>query len=86
MPRQCRIHCNDRSEELPLTDAGLKYVSSFSGLETLSLENTRVTDAGLRHLRGLRNLQRLYLGANSSVSDAGAADLQARLPHVAIAR
>ena len=45
----------------------------------LSLCNTKITDAGLVHLRGLTNLQKLYLG-NTKVTEAGVENLRKALP------
>jgi hypothetical protein len=43
------------------TDEDLLYVARFTGLERLYLRQTRISDAGLRHLRNLRQLRALYL-------------------------
>ena len=40
---------------------------------------TKVTDAGLVHLKGLTKLQRLYL-TDTKVTDAGVKKLQTELP------
>jgi hypothetical protein len=45
------------------------------------LDSTQVTDAGLLHLRGLKQLESLYL-ANTKVSAAGVARLQEALPNL----
>ncbi len=39
-------------------------------LTSLSLDSTGITDDGLKHLSGLKNLQYLYLDS-TSVTDAG---------------
>jgi hypothetical protein len=51
-----------------LTDDGLKEVAGFHALEALSLRfTTRVTGAGLRHLKGLPNLRSINLGGHGGV-------------------
>ena len=40
---------------------------------------TQVTDAGLVHLKGLTNLEKLYLNS-THVTDAGATELKKALP------
>jgi len=44
-----------------VTDNGLAIVAKMSGLTKLHLENTAVSDAGMAHLSGLRNLEHLNL-------------------------
>ncbi len=51
----------------------------------LSLEYTRVTDAGLEPLKGLTRLQRLYL-RGTKVADEGVKSLQQALPNCRISR
>ena len=46
----------------------------LTGLQTLYLSSTQVTDAGLAHLQDLTGLQKLYLG-DTHVTDAGLAHL-----------
>ena len=46
----------------------------------LSLYNTAISDAGLRHLTGLSKLERLWL-AGTKVTDQGAEMLKQALPH-----
>lgn len=53
-----------------LNDDELMYVGELKHLGTLNLANTRVTDAGMVHLRGLTRLTRLNLEW-THVSDAG---------------
>ena len=43
-------------------------------LEALDLGNTRITDAGLAHLKGMKKLQRLAL-VGTGITDAGLANL-----------
>ncbi len=44
-------------------------------LKQLELKGTQATDEGLKHLRGLTRLERLFLRGVTDVSDAGAAHL-----------
>ena len=50
-------------------DAGLQHLKGRTGLVSLSLENTGVTDAGIAELAGLSNLQSLNL-SNTHVGNA----------------
>lgn len=50
-------------------------VKGLPGLQTLELESTQVTDAGLAHLEGLTHLKELTL-VNTEVTDAGLARLK----------
>ncbi|MEO2021815.1 MAG: hypothetical protein ABGX05_08295 [Pirellulaceae bacterium] len=52
---------------------------------SLSLIGTKITDAGLVHLKRLTKLQRLGLEF-TKVTDAGVADLQKALPNCKISR
>jgi hypothetical protein len=51
-------------------DATWARVRSFSGLQQLRLDDTKITDASLRNLEGLKHLQGLWLGG-TGVTDAG---------------
>jgi hypothetical protein len=52
-------------------------------LETITLAETAITDAGLAHLRGLTKLQRLSLGG-TEVTEAGMNELKRALPGLTI--
>ena len=52
---------------------------------SVKLNNTKVTDAGLVHLKGLSKLQTLFL-QGTKVTDAGVKKLQAALPKCRISR
>jgi hypothetical protein len=54
-------------------------VRTLQHLEYLNLHGTRVGDAGLVHLAGLRNLRALYLW-QSAATPAGVERLRAGLP------
>ena len=53
-------------------------------LDFLSLAGTQVTDAGLRHLKGLTSLRQVVL-FRTQVTPAGVADLNDALPNVYVA-
>jgi hypothetical protein len=55
-------------------DSALAAVSACRGLVQVQASATRVTDAGLKHLRGMKHLQRLELGF-TRVTGTGLADM-----------
>jgi Leucine-rich repeat (LRR) protein len=55
----------------------------MANLEALNLQGTKLTDAGLVHLKGLANLQTLDL-KGTQVTDAGVKSLQQQIPKVKI--
>jgi hypothetical protein len=57
----------------------LVHVGTFTGLRTLILWDTQITDGGLRHLRSLRDLQELILW-KTRVTEQGANELRKALP------
>ena len=62
-----------------ITDVELIFLQPFTGLRGLALINTSVTDAGLEHLSGLRQLRVLYLEGGSAavgITDAGLVHLK----------
>ncbi|AGA29156.1 hypothetical protein Sinac_5001 [Singulisphaera acidiphila DSM 18658] len=62
--------------------AGLvKRMERFPNLDTLVLEGPKVTDAGLAHLKSLKQLGKILL-YNTRVTDQGKADLQRELPNL----
>ena len=65
----------------------LRHVGELTGLQTLSLADTEITDAGLEHLQGLSNLEVLYL-TYTQVTDVGVELLKAlkNLQTLALAR
>jgi len=71
-----------------ITDAELEALivplSRFPTLH-LDLRDNDITDAGLRHLKGLRNLARVRV-AGTHVTDSGVAELREHLPHVVVDR
>jgi len=60
-------------------DAVLDAVAQLEGLEWLNLYGTHVTDAGLMKLKGLVNLQKIYLWQSKATAE-GAKALKADLP------
>ena len=52
----------------------------------VDLTNTKVTDAGLKELAGLKSLQTLRLSGTAGVTDAGVAELQKALPKCKVLR
>ena len=53
-------------------------------MKNLSLNLTRVTDAGLEHLWGLTQLEVLRLGNETYVTEAGILRLRVALPNCSI--
>ncbi len=65
-----------------ITDATLAALPKLprpGGLQSLELQNTRITDAGLRHLHSLSGLKRLELDGNA-LSREAVEELQLMLP------
>jgi hypothetical protein len=52
-----------------VTDASAEYIGKCRQLETLDLSGTRITDVGLRQLRGLSRLRKLKL-SGTKINDA----------------
>lgn len=69
----------------PITDDDIPRLWSLQKCCYLDLDDTRVTDAGLRHLEGLSALESLSL-YNTGVTDEGLRKLQAKLPNCRISR
>jgi hypothetical protein len=57
----------------------LAKLAPLTGLKELWLGQTALTDAGLEHLRGLKNLETLEV-ANTAVTTTGLTRLKAALP------
>jgi uncharacterized protein (TIGR02996 family) len=67
-----------------LTNRGLANLAALTRLVDLDLRNTGISDGGLAQLHGLKELD-LVLAAGSQVTIAGAEELVAILPQVAVA-
>lgn len=65
-----------RDNEQSMVDS-LEYVKAFPQLKTLLLKDGQATDAGLTHLRGMDQLEKIFMWDASAVTDAGAAQLAA---------
>lgn len=55
-----------------INDECLKPVGQVSGLTQLNLYGTKITDAGLQHLKDLRELKEIGLGGGIPITDKGA--------------
>lgn len=62
-----------------------KLLQAFPRLKELKFKSTKITDAGLAHLKTLRQLDSLSL-KDTKVTDAGVQDFQRALPRVKIER
>ncbi len=65
----------------PFTDEMLASLTQFRRLMILDLSGTRITDAGLVHLRGLTDLRDLDV-RRTAVTAEGVSELQRALPHL----
>ena len=78
------IRLGDRVGDREL--AGLaERMERFPNLRTLRLEGPNVTDAGLHHLKGLKQLQSLLL-CDTQVTEEAVADLERALPQLDVGR
>jgi len=59
-----------------VSDEALKGLRSNKSLKTLYLNNNRITDAGLPHLKRLTQLEELRLGGNRAITDVGLKELR----------
>ena len=66
-----------------MRDADLAHLKGLTGLQTLNLRRTDITNAGLAHLKGLTGLQTLSLW-DTKVTDAGTNSLRKALPEADI--
>jgi hypothetical protein len=69
-----------------LTGAAPGALAMLKGLQTLNLDGTDVTDAGLKELAPLTGLKHVALYDCKDVTDAGVAGLKEALPDCEIAR
>ena len=69
-----------------MTDAGLGAdLGKIASLTTLELAKTKVTDAGLKHLAGLKGLSHLTI-EGSEVTKAAVASLESTKPQFRVER
>lgn len=66
-----------------LDDSALAHIGKVTTLRELELGDAAVSSAGLKHLRGLRELTFLGLGWTKDINDAGLPDLAA-LPNLEV--
>jgi len=67
------------------TDWHMRAVALLREVKVLNISHTRVTDAGLEHLRALAKLERIY-PHGTAVTDAGVEGLGKALPNLQILR
>ncbi len=60
---------------LPVGDDVLAHIKGFAGLQKLTLNNTKVTDAGMDVVKEIAGLQKLYL-VDTGITDAGVEKLK----------
>jgi hypothetical protein len=63
-----------------VTDHGVEHLKEFSALESLDLEWSNVTDAGLQGIAAVKSLRWVDLSYCKGVSPQGAAELQRMRP------
>jgi hypothetical protein len=78
--RVARISFNNNLGDAELSSFG-KWLESFPYLDTLVLRGPKVTDAGLVHLRGLKQITRLVL-IETLVTEKGKSELLRALPNL----
>jgi internalin A len=74
----------DLQDSAGVGDDGAEYLKKLSSIQTLGLGGTKVTDAGLAHLNGLKRLGRLVVGRG--VTDAGITAVRQALPTIKVIR
>jgi len=74
------------SENIVLTDDGIKQLISLENLESLHLGNSQVGPAGMEALAGLKKLKQLNIPFCSNVSDDDVKKLVAALPELKVVR
>jgi hypothetical protein len=61
----------------------MKQIKRLAGLESLDLDHTRITDAGLDHLLRLEYLTRIRID-HTQITDTGLKKLEGALPKAEI--
>jgi internalin A len=74
----------DLQDSAGVGDDGAEYLKKLSSIQTLGLGGTKLTDAGLDHLNGLKRLGRLVVGRE--VTDAGINAIRQALPTIKVIR
>lgn len=69
-----------------LDDDGLKFVLKFPNLQSLEIHGSKVTDAGLQQLAGLKKLKRLSVGVTGTITDEGVNQLKLKIPNLEVVR
>ena len=72
-------------DSIPLTNSGLRFLDDLPELQEVAIiqANGHITEAGLRHLGGLKQLRKLKL-LGVGISDEGVTTLQQALPNCRI--
>lgn len=70
------------AQNVPVTDDDLRPLANLHNLETLDLDASQLTDAGLVHLSGLKRLRLLHLYDANQITPAAMAKLRAGLPRL----
>ncbi len=74
----------DHKDSAGVGDDGAEHLNKLSSIQTLGLGGTKVTDAGLARLHGLKRLGRLVVGRG--VTDAGIAAIRQARPTIEVIR
>jgi len=67
-----------------VTDARLQSLKRFSGLETLDLEWSRITDAGLPMVAAVKSLRWVDLGFCQGITQESASELKSARPDLEV--
>ena len=59
-----------------VTDDWMKQVRAFKNLRNLVMDNAAITEKGLAELKGLTNLQSLYLNRATKITDAALKEIK----------
>lgn len=68
------------------SDRCMPYIARLTGLRSLNIEQTDVTDKGLRYIKNLKQLHLLDIQSDNSFSDTALRSLQRELPNLFILR
>jgi hypothetical protein len=74
-------HLHDLSIQLSLNEDDLMaFVGQIPNLERLDLASSKINDAALDHLKGLKKLQKIQFACDTSVSSSALAKLKQAMP------